>query len=209
MIDRVTGTLLAVEPAAVVVDWSGLGLRVEVTSSTAERLGPLGSTVTLLTLFALVGSQEPQPRLYGFQTPEARALFLLLRQVSGIGPSTALRVLGAQGTPADVAAAIAQGDVDAIKVKGVGPKIAKRVITELKDKMGAVLECIPAATPSQAVRRSALLGGSGDRALEDAFLALKGLEFDPQRARELLGQVRVELDGAEADELVRAVLLRA
>jgi len=107
-----------------------------------------------------------------------------------------------------VAAAIAQSDVNGIKVKGVGPKIAKRVISELKDKVGQVLACIPLSASGK-VSRKTTLGALADPALEDALLALRGLEFDPQRARELLREVRDELRDADADELVRAVLIRA
>lgn len=208
MIDRVQGTLIALEPGAVIVDVNGVGFRLEVTSRCGELLGALGHEVTLLTHFMFVGSQDIQPRLYGFATPEARALFHLLRGVSGIGPSTALRILGSQPTPADVAAAIAQNDVGGIKVKGVGPKIAKRVIAELKDKVGQVLACIPVSASGRVSRRTTL-GALNDPALEDAFLALRGLEFDPQRARKLLNEVREEFRDAGADELVRAVLVRA
>jgi Holliday junction DNA helicase RuvA len=206
VIDRVAGTLIARDAGAVVIDLGGIALRVEVSQTCAERLGPLGGKVALLTQLMMVG-QDAQPRLYGFATPEARQLFHLLRGVSGIGPSMAVRILGAQPTPADVAAAIARGDGAGIKVKGVGPKIAKRVITELQPKVSKVLTFIPEArvTPSgNFVRPEA-----GDRELEDAFLALKGLEFDPARARQLLAEIRQENAEASADQLVRQVLLRA
>ncbi len=205
MIDRISGILLAVETSAVVVDLGGIGFRVEVTSPCARGLGLVGDKVALLTEFKLVG-QELQPRLFGFRTPEARALFRLLRGVSGIGPAVALRILGAQDTPAEVATAIARGEKAGIKVKGVGPKIASRVITELKDKVGAVLLCLPTAVNPGSSR---LRPGSRDRQLEDAFLALTGLEFDPNRARSLLLEIREQLVEATADELVREVLIRA
>ena len=119
------------------------------------------------------------------------------------GDTEALRLLAAQATPAEVASAIARGDAKAIKVKGVGTKIAQRVIVELRDKMTRVL----AAAPRGGEAGSSVRAGS-DRALEDAFLALRGLEFDPQRARALLEMIRSEHPQSGADELVRAVLLR-
>lgn len=205
MIDRVSGNLIATEPGVAIVDVGGVAFRVEVTPTCADAL-PVGEPVTLLTHFMLVG-QDTQPRLFGFRTPEARHLFMLLRAVSGVGPAMALRILGAQPTPGEVAAAIAQGDKAGIKVKGVGPKTAARVITELKDKMTSVLQCLPSLSISTRARRPGL--ASSDRQLEDAFLALKGLEFDPTRARLLLGEIRRELTDASADQLVREVLLRA
>jgi Holliday junction DNA helicase RuvA len=203
MIDRVSGTVLDIELAAVVVDVGGVAFRVEVTQPCAESL-QRGAKATLLTQFMLLG-QDPQPKLFGFRSPGARQLFLLLRKVSGIGASTALRILGAQPTPEGVAAAIAREDVAGIKVKGVGPKTAKRVISELKEKVGAVLACLPDLTASQRRRRPA---STADRPVEDAFLALKGLEYDPVRARALLEAIREEKAEATADELVREVLLR-
>lgn len=210
VIERVSGTLLEVSPGAVVIELlGGLGVHVAVTGRTAQSCGRVGERVTLLTAFLFTGAQDPQPRLFGFESREGRELFHLLRGVSGIGPNTALRVLECQPTPADVAAAIARGEVAALKAKGVGPKTAKRIVTELKDKVGAVLSCLPAATVAPApVGRKAPLG-TGDRELEDAFLALKTLEFDPQRARQLLLEVRRELVEADAEELLRAVLLRS
>ena len=203
VIDRVSGVLLSIDPEGVVIDLGGLGVRVEVTTHTAQSLGPLGRRVTLLTQLILSGggNQEPQARLFGFKTPEARSLFGLLRGVSKIGPNTALRLLGAQPQPGDVAAAIARGDATSLKVKGVGPKTAARVINELKDRVGALLECLPvAATPD----------GAEDPAFLDAFLALKALEFEPGRARELLSDVRADQpDLASADDLVRAALQRS
>ena len=205
MIDRVSGIVVAVEPAAAVIDLGGIAFRVEVSPFCAEAL-EVGTKTTLLTQFMLIG-QDTQPKLFGFRSAEARQLFLLLRRVSGIGPSTALRILSAQPTPAEVAAAIAREDAAGIKVKGVGPKTAKRVIAELKDKVGAVLACLPDLTASQRQRRPAR-SGRGDPEMEDAFLALTGLEYDPGRARTLLDSIRADNADASADELIREILLR-
>ncbi len=204
MIDRVSGIVVAIEPAAAIIDLGGIAFRVEVSPLCAEGL-EVGTKTTLLTQFMLIG-QDTQPKLFGFRSAEARQLFLLLRRVSGIGPSTALRILSAQPTPAEVAAAIAREDAAGIKVKGVGPKTAKRVIAELKDKVGAVLACLPDLTASQKRRRP--IRSANDPAVEDAFLALTGMEYDPARARTLLDAIRADKADAGADELVREVLLR-
>ncbi|RMG16624.1 MAG: Holliday junction branch migration protein RuvA [Planctomycetota bacterium] len=206
VIDRIAGVLLAVEPAALVVEVGGLGLWVEVTPGCAASFADqVGSPVRLLTHFLFSG-QELVPRLFGFRTPEARALFHLLRGVSGVGPSVALRILGAQATPAEVAAAIAREDARGIKVKGVGPKIAKRVISELKEKVGGVLSV---SLPGPAAPPVAAAATPSDRAVEEAYLALQGLEFDPVRARAILEQIRSDRADASAEELVREALLRA
>lgn len=204
MIETIAGTVAAVEPAAVIVDLHGLGVRVEVTPTTAEKVGAPGSAVRLVT--HLVVAQDQAPRLFGFPTAEARALFRLLLSVSGIGPSIALRVMAA-GEPAAIAAAIARGDDAGVKVKGVGPKIAKRLVTELKDKVGGLAEAA-AFTASSAHKRAAAAAAGVDRPVEEAFLALRSLELEPEEARRLLKDARHTLPHATTEELVRAVLLR-
>lgn len=202
MIESITGSVIAVEPAAVIIDLHGLGVRVEVTPAIAEKTGVPGSKVSLLTQLVLV--QDHPPRLFGFATNEGRSLFRLLTSVSGIGPSTALRVMAARAEPGEIAAAIARGDDDAIKVKGVGPKIAKRIVTELKDKVGGLSEA--AAWSSGAHARP--MSTSLDRPMEEAFLALRGLEFEPEEARRLLKDARATLPHGTTEELVRAVLMK-
>lgn len=200
MIESISGNVVAVEPTAVIVDVQGIGLRVEVTPKVAEGVGPPGTRVTLLAQLVVV--QDQPPRLFGFDTSEARALFRLLTSVSGIGPSTALRIMAGHAEPAALAAAIARGDDDAIRVKGVGPKLAKRLVTELKDKVGGLAE----AFASGAYARPA--AAAVDRAVEEAFLVLRGLEFEPEEARRLLKEARKTLPHAATEELVRAVLMK-
>lgn len=206
MISRVRGVLLALESGSALVEVGGIGLSVESDRYTLEGLPPLGEEAILFTRLLFVGSQEPQPRLFGFQTLEARALFDLFRGVSGIGPSVALRLVGAQPTPGQVATAVATGDPKALKVRGVGPKIAKRVISELKDKIQTVVAASGLSTASGSVRRPAAVTDDSD--LEAAFRALCSLELPPARARLLLAQVREELPEAGTEELVRAALQR-
>jgi holliday junction DNA helicase RuvA len=203
MIESITGSVAAVEATAVIVDLHGLGVRVEVTPATAEKVGAPGSAVSLVTHLVIV--QDQAPRLFGFASVEARALFRLLLSVSGIGPSIALRVMAA-GEPAQIAAAIARGDDAGVKVKGVGPKIAKRLVTELKDKVGGLAEAA-AFTASSAHKRAAI-AGAVDRPVEEAFLALRSLELEPEEARRLLKDARGTLPHATTEELVRAVLLK-
>lgn len=205
MIESVSGKVAAVEPAAVIVDVHGLGFRVEVTPQVAAGVGPPGADVRLLA--QLVVTQDQPPRVFGFATSEARALFRLLTSVSGIGPSTALRIMAGHAEPAGLAAAIARGDDEAIKVKGVGPKLAKRLATELKDKVGGLAEAA-AWSASGAHSRAAMAAAVVDRPLEEAFLALRGLEFEPEEARRLLKVARETLPHAPTEELVRAVLMR-
>lgn len=198
--------MLALEPAFALVEVGGLGLRIESDRYSLEALPPLGEEAILYTRFLMVGAQEPQPRLFGFASAEGRALFDLLRGVSGIGPSVALRLVGAQPTPGQVAAAVATGEPKAIKVKGVGPKLAKRVILELKDKIQLVIAASGTLTASGSLPRPLAVPKDGE--LESAFRALCGLELPPQRARLLLAEIRADQPEATTEELVRAALIR-
>jgi len=116
--------------------------------------------------------------------------------VKGVGPQTALRLLSSGRTTDEVARAIASGDPKRIKAKGVGPKIAERVAIELKDKVGVLAAAVP--TPSG----SHLRPPSGSS--EEAFLALKGLEFEDEDARKLVARAISKLGPkASAEDLVR------
>jgi holliday junction DNA helicase RuvA len=203
VIEFLSGTLAAVEPMAAIVDMHGVGLRVEVTPSDAERLVP-GAPVTFLT-HLLVSGNDAVPRLIGFTSEDGRTLFRMLIAVAGIGPSNALRLLSARGSPLEVAQAIATGDAAAIKVKGVGPKLAKRVISELKDKVApltvGIAGAVTASTPSGLEAEL----GSG---FHEAYLALRGLEFDADEARRMIERVRPDTpEDTPAEQIVRAVLL--
>lgn len=206
MIDRLTGTVVARGATDVVLDVNGVGYRLDISLATADYLSERahGSRTTLLTHLHLVVNNEPGIRLFGFATEEERRLFKLLLPVKGVGPQTALRLLSSGRTTDEVARAIASGDPKRIKAKGVGPKIAERVAIELKDKVGILAQ--PITTPSGSHQRPA----ARDHAFEEAFLALKGLEFDDEDARKLVDRARQKLGPqASAEDLVREGLRSA
>ena len=207
MIDRLTGTILARGATDVVLDVNGVGYRLEISLGTSEALSerPLGARATLLAHLHLVVNNEPSIRLFGFANEDERRLFKLLLPIKGVGPQTALRLLSSGRTTDEVARAIASGDPKRIKAKGVGPKIAERVAIELKDKVG-VLVTAAVATPSGHHLRPA----AAEAATEEAFLALKGLEFDEEDARKLVSRARQKLGPqASAEDLVREGLRSA
>src|SRR5438045_4868767 len=140
MIDRLTGTIVSRGATDVVLDVNGVGYRLEVSLATSDALADRasGARATLLTHLHLVVNNEPSVKLFGFATEDERRLFKLLLPIKGVGPQTALRLLSSARTTEDVARAIASGDPKRIKAKGVGPKIAERVIIELKGKLGPI-----------------------------------------------------------------------
>lgn len=207
MIERLTGTIAARGPMDLVLDVGGVGYRLEVSLATSEALSsvPPGRAVMVLTYLHLTVANDANVRLFGFATEDERRLFRLLIPVKGVGPQTALRILSSGRSPDDVARAIASGDPKRIKAKGVGPKLAERIAIELKDKLaafggsGASLASGPVARPSTA-----------DRPAEEAYLALKSLEFEDEDARRLVARAREALGpGATAEELVREGLVRS
>ncbi len=133
MIYSVTGKLLVVEPGYAVVEAGGVGYKCTTTTNTLASLPPRGSQVTLLTHLYL---REDVLELYGFATEEELRCFRMLITVSGVGPKVAVSILSGT-TPQRLLLSIAAGDVKALKVPGVGPKIAQRIILELKDKVGS------------------------------------------------------------------------
>ena len=194
--------MLHVGADSAVLDVNGLGLRVLLSPNDVDRFPAPGAQARVYTHLS-VNKNDSTPRLFGFTTEEGRELFLLLTGVAGIGPSTAQAMLSAQPSPGEVAAAIARGDEKAIKVKGVGAKLTKRVVSELKDK----LDGLATRTLSGSFTRpSAAPFGS---AADDAMRALRSLQFEPDEARRLLDEVLEQSPEASADELVRAVLVRA
>ena len=133
MIYSVMGKLLVVEPGYAVVEAGGVGYKCTSTTNTLASLPPRGSQVTLLTHLYL---REDVLELYGFATEEELRCFRMLITVSGVGPKVAVSILSGT-TPQRLLLSIAAGDVKALKVPGVGPKIAQRIILELKDKVGS------------------------------------------------------------------------
>jgi len=134
MIDMLTGTVVSRDAAGVVLDVNGIGFRVEGSFTEAD----VGYVRDFYTVLTLTGQQEIKPRLFGFETQLERKLFVALRSVQGVGASTAARIAGAR--PVDeIVEGITEGDASVVRVKGVGAKIADRILADLGPKIGAVL----------------------------------------------------------------------
>lgn len=115
-----------------VVEAGGVGYLIYTSIKSLSELGETGSAVTMYTYLNV---REDAQDLFGFTTVEEKNMFLHLLSVSGVGPKAALAILSVV-TPAQFAVAVVTNDVKTItKASGVGPKLAQRVILELKDKM--------------------------------------------------------------------------
>ena len=186
-----------------VIDVSGVGYLVQ---ASARTLAALGKTDDFATVFTEMQVSETDMRLIGFATKEERDWFRLLTGVQGVGGKVGLAILSAI-EPADLALAIGSGDAAMVaRANGVGPKLASRIVNELKDKVG-VLAGIGGGAKLIA---GAASGSPNANNASDAMSALANLGFRPGEAGSAVAQAVEELGpDATLDALVRLALKRA
>jgi len=137
MIASLRGTLSFTSKDFVVLDVGGVGFQVFVPPPFIATLGSPGEGVVLFTHLQV---RENELTLYGFRSEEELATFRLVQTVPGIGPRVALSLLSAL-TPERLRAAIAQEEVAVLgHVPGIGPKTARKLVFDLKDKVGETAE---------------------------------------------------------------------
>src|SRR5262245_51550489 len=126
------GTVAERSPAHVVLDVGGIGFRLEVPASTSERVREAEARGPV-KLLAYLQVREDALRLYGFATAAERRMFEQLLTIKGIGPAIALNILSGSTIP-DIVRAIKVGDFRFLdRIKGVGKKLAERVVLELRE----------------------------------------------------------------------------
>ena len=198
MITRLQGKLLECDLTEIVVDVQGVAFAVSVPMSTYDALPRPGVEVTVHTHLHV---REDSMQLFGFATPEERALFRLLITVSGVGPRLALNVLSCMSVKSFCQAVIG-GDAKALgRVNGIGKRSAERLIVELRER---VEDIDPAAGLGKALPTGAL----NREAQQDALAALATLGFKTDPARKVLTKLGAELPPAEqtAENLIRRAL---
>ena len=133
MLAYIKGTLEMKKMAEyVVIDVGGLGYKVFMSEAGIEKLGNIGDTVKVHTYYRV---REDDISIYGFNTQEELKMFELLLGVSGVGAKTALAML-AMCEPSEFALAVVSEDIKTLtQIPGIGPKSAKRIVLELKDKI--------------------------------------------------------------------------
>ena len=175
MIYCLTGKIVKKSLNAVVLSCGGVGYYAQCPASVAGALPGVGQETTLYTVMSVT---ENDVSLYGFATEEQQACFEMLTAVSGVGPKVGLAILSVM-EPQRVALAISAGDHKAFKAaSGVGPKLAQRIVLELKDKVakgfvdgisledvaGASAQTPAAQSSSQAIAALVSLGYSQSEA---------------------------------------------
>jgi Holliday junction DNA helicase RuvA len=196
MIAHLKGILTASAADHAVVDVGGVGYLVGASTRTLASLGITGDHVTIHTEMLVA---EDFIRLVGFASAAERDWFRLLTGVQGVGARVALAILSALA-PDDLSRAVAAQDkAQVARANGVGPKLAERIVRELKDKVGGVALGTPGA---------AALPVAGLAA--DAASALQNLGFRPTEAASAVAAAEEELGaGASLDTLVRLALRKA
>jgi Holliday junction DNA helicase RuvA len=188
MYHHLRGILDSAGPGWAVVDCGGVGYRAGVSSNTYRSLPALGEKVKLLTHYVV---REDAAELYGFLTQEELDCFRSMISVSGVGPKAALAILS-ELTPDRFASAVSAGDYKLLTLaNGVGPKLAQRIVLELKGKLGDISELTGGDVPQ--VR--------GNKA--EAAQALEALGMKPREAAAAVAP----LDGdMTVEQLIAAAL---
>lgn len=193
MFYSLTGSVVFTDESSVAVSCSGVAFRCYTSFNTLCKIGSTGETVTLYTYLSV---REDALDLFGFADTAELDCFKILIGVSGVGPKAALAILS-RLTPDKLSQAVASGDVKAITAaQGVGPKIAQRIIVELKDKLA------PFASGSSAVSFSDVSipnAGSGN----DAVDALMSLGYSRSQASLAVGKLDQSLP---LDEMIKKAL---
>lgn len=178
----------------IVLEASGVGYALQCSMTTLSQAPSIGETMRCYTYLAV---REDALELFGFSTKEEKAMFLRLVSVSGIGPRTALGVLGSMPLK-DLHLAILTGDLNALsRAPGVGKKTAQRIALELKDQISQ--EALTGLPPEQAAGAAV-----HDDALSEAMQALQSLGYTPVEASRALQAVRGK--AGKADELIKLAL---
>jgi len=197
MIGKLKGLIDSYGEDFVILDVGGVGYQVHCSARTLQHL-PSPGEAAVLSIETYV--REDQIKLFGFRTDQEREWFRLLQTVQGVGAKVALAVLGTLG-PSDLANAIALRDKAAVaRTPGVGPKVAERIVTELKDKAPAYANVDPAVVHLA----GALDEKRAPRPIADAVSALINLGYGhPQAAAAIAAAARSAGEGADTATLIR------
>jgi len=203
MIGRLRGVLAEVEQDHCLIDCAGVGYVVACGARTLQRLPAPGDEATLHIESSW--SAENGPRLYGFLTRDDRRAFTTLTGIQGVGPKAALSVLDVL-PPGELASAVARDDKAAVaRANGVGPKLALRIVTELKGKPLGDVSFTPGASVAGGGLKPPIIAKTS--VTGEAVSALLGLGMAEVNARRAVDQALIRLgDDADLSAVIRAAL---
>ncbi|MES2199979.1 MAG: Holliday junction branch migration protein RuvA [Chlamydiota bacterium] len=177
MMEYIKGILTSSCPAKTIVETGGIGYKIHIPLSNYSKLPKLGEPICL---FISTVIREDSHKSYGFLTADERDLFEILIEVSGIGPKTALSLLG-HLEACDLQIAISRSDITSIcKVPGIGKKTAERLIVEMRDRIQKN-PITPVFSPSS--------NKSVKTISSDALSALINLGYQPLQAQKVINSI--------------------
>jgi Holliday junction DNA helicase RuvA len=189
MIGYLEGTLKLKEAPEVLLLVGGVGYELEASMQTHYRLPEVGERAELYTHLSI---REDAHKLYGFATKEERSLFRILIKVNGVGPKLALQILSSL-TPDEFMTRVQNEDVvSLVKLPGIGKKTAERLVIEVKDKLGDLID-------QSAV---SLTAEQGSR--EDAVHALMALGYANAEVRAILKTI--DTDNKDLQVIIKEAL---
>lgn len=217
MIGRLSGELAYRANDHVLIDVRGVGYLVYVSERTMAALPGAGEAVSLYTDMVV---REDLMQLFGFPSLLEKEWHRLLMSVQGVGAKASLAILGALGADG-VGRAIALGDWNAVRAaKGIGPKIAQRIVLDLKDKapsvmamgataadvLGTSVDVIEVTEKSGSDPAKAPAAPTSAVAQADALSALSNLGYSPSEAASAVAEVAGAAPESDASALIRAAL---
>ncbi len=191
MIGYIQGILKEKDYNNVTVDCNGIGYQIMVTNSCMANMPDLEQEVKIYTYLHV---REDEMSLYGFVSPEEKRLFLQLITVSGVGSKTALQILSAERMGAIINSIINEDASVIASCKGIGKKVAEKIIVELKDKIRPLDYILPNES----------IFTQSNEFIEDAVVVLTSLGLSKNQASKMAREVAKENDTAE--DIVAKVL---
>ncbi len=196
MFYSLTGNIIMTDVSSVAIECGGVGFKCNASMNTLKKVGNVGCKTTLFTYLAV---REDALELFGFSDTQELDCFKLLIGISGVGPKAALAVLS-EMTPDRLAMAVASGDAKSVtKAQGVGPKIAQRIVLELKGKLTAV-----ASSDDDGFNPAAAIEASDNTA--EAVSALQFLGYTKYEAAKAVSNFDKNLSVEELIKKALAVL---
>lgn len=201
MIEYLNGRLLERRLGHVVIDVGGVGYALAMPPGAAARLGELGAEATV---WVRTQVREDAIRLFGFATPQQREAFDVFLTMAGVGPAIGLAILS-EMTLADIVQAALTGDAARFRaIKGIGPKLAEKLVFELKGKAELLAAGLPPEARAEAVAGEPALAEIRGPAARDAVAALETLDVKPAQAHRAIALALEELgEDATVEQLVR------
>ena len=195
--DSITGKLFAKSPTEAIVDINGIRFRIHISISTYESFPSVGNPVELLTHLHV---KEDILDLFGFKDSSERNLFINLNTITGIGPRSAMNILSGTN-PNEFKNRIVSGDVQSLTViPGIGPKTAKRIIVELKEKF---------ASDFDGKDELGFMESDRSSSVKDAVNALLSLGYKPAQINKTIKDLEKagDLSGG-LEEIIRKALAK-